>query len=229
MKHTLFKTFPGLPEDTLEARLEDNEYRLRQTIEEIQLEQGSNYATTVGPKPYRNAAAVPHTQTPLTTVTPRRSEHPVPPNYHHLREEMTALEAKRKQLHEKTKNCFQAKQFFVASYYTDEKRKVDQRLDALSRKLVDSQQHTLNNTNTLDLHGYRVEWVIRLLDSFLERKQHDLNNSNDRKLVVDIITGYGKNGSAPKIKPQVLNHLKLKKLKFRETANKGLIQVTLTN
>lgn len=133
------------------------------------------------------------------------------PSYQEIRSEMVELEDKKLELQAKARLCFNAKQYAVASYYGDETRKVQKKIENLSRSVVDAHQKTSHSSNKFDLHGFKLDGVLTMLANFLERKQNDLNHSPQRKMVLELVTGWGSHGTAPKIKPQVINYLDSKR------------------
>ncbi|CAG2123127.1 unnamed protein product, partial [Medioppia subpectinata] len=106
--------------------------------------------------------------------------------------------------------------FAVASYYGGEAMKFQSQIDRLGVETVDAILINSTNSNELDLHGLHIPEVNSILSAYFNRKSEELRRSvGKRKLVLDIITGYGATkGVQGRIKPTVIQYLKQKNFTY---------------
>lgn len=234
-KQQLYRQFPGAPEEALDAVLEVNNYDVVETAIQIRLSTRNSgctsevqYLQALKKKGHRMFP-------PTAECQPKELRIPlnIPPSKSlmakslpELRDEMLALYKVKGAQMEKARKCLTNRQYMVATYYRQEAEDLDRRIEKLSQTIVIKSLEVQGDGNVLDLHFLHVREAICTLKFFLELKRKQLKESGIRCNFVEVITGYGKGGTVPKIKPAVEEFLRSKGYVF-VPKNEGCFMVTL--
>ncbi|KAI1286720.1 NEDD4-binding protein 2-like 2 [Halotydeus destructor] len=227
-REQLYRTYPGVAEEELELVFNRNNFSLTHTLAELEERYGPCNLLTLKHRIWLSrASAKPKSSDLPALIEDSKASGMSSESYSEMRRRIQNMEKAKYDYLAKARLCFQCKQYAVASYYRDEARIAQEKIDKISRSLVHSHQKYHNKSNEIDLHGFRMSEVHTVLKAFVEYKQEELNRSNGRKIVLDIVTGWGSHGTAPKIKPAVINYFENKKIRY-EVPNAGCVRVFLT-
>lgn len=109
---------------------------LNQTLADLEIELGPSHLLSDQSTRWLNAISTPSDVNNILKQSNSQS------SYQEVRTELIESEEKKRDLQTKARLCFQAKQYAVASYYSDETRKVQKKIEHLSRNIVDAHQST---------------------------------------------------------------------------------------
>jgi len=82
------------------------------------------------------------------------------------------------------------------------------------------------NTAKLDLHDFHVDEALAVLQQFISWKKQ-LSRNGPKSIELSIVTGWGKSGTVPKIKPAVENFLQTSGIKY-SMENQGCFRIVIS-